>query len=129
MKVEFVTALDLRYLGRGTWLVRAPFRCRVDGVPVIVPKGYETDLDSIPRWPVIYWLAKNRAVWSSLLHDYLYSSRYGWWRSDRVMYAAMKAERVRRIFRVLIYLGLCLGGWYGYYVKPCCRRLWRKWIG
>ena len=41
-------------------------------VIVMVPRGFETDLASVPRLPIIYSLWGNRAHREAVLHDYLY---------------------------------------------------------
>jgi hypothetical protein len=38
---------------------------------VHVPAGYVSDLDTVPRWPLVYWLAKGRTVKAAVVHDWL----------------------------------------------------------
>ena len=46
----------------------------LDGERTIrVPSGFETDLASVPRLPIVYDLWGNRAHREAVLHDYLYS--------------------------------------------------------
>lgn len=39
---------------------------------VVIPEGFETDLASVPRLPIIYTIWGNRAHREAVLHDYLY---------------------------------------------------------
>lgn len=39
---------------------------------VIIPEGFETDLASVPRLPIVYTIWGNRAHREAVLHDYLY---------------------------------------------------------
>lgn len=129
MKVEFVTPLDTRRLGGGEFLLTAPFICVVDGERIEVPEGFTCDGDSIPRWPFIYWIAKGHTEYAACLHDFCYRVlRRGWRWADRVMKAAMvteaklpavvKAGKLRPRHQFLIYLGVRVGGWWAYYVRP-----------
>ena len=41
---------------------------------IIVPRGFVTDLASVPRLPVVYLLTGNCATGAAVVHDWLYSS-------------------------------------------------------
>ena len=71
--------------------------------PVVVPVGYKTDLDSVPRIPVFYSIFKNRTRYAAVIHDYLYSVGNDRKEADRIFLAAMEAEGVRRRYRLPIY--------------------------
>mgnify|MGYP001568745534 FL=1 len=114
MKVEFSTELRMEYLGDGTWKLLTPFVARIDGEPYVVPADTETDLDSVPRLPLAYWLAKGRAVKSAVLHDWLYRLQKPRQWADDVMLAAMEAEGVNGFMRRLIWAGVRAGGWHAY---------------
>lgn len=96
---EFLTPLDVRFIRDELARLLGPLRYRSDylaklihdhvqatGRPpawvtalgprgmsghVDVPAGYETDFASVPRWPVVYWLAGGRATSEAVVHDYL----------------------------------------------------------
>lgn len=57
-----------------------------DGSIVIIPKGFKTDLSSVPRW---LWALKppfGNFLLAALIHDYLYVNRIGTRRTaDREM--------------------------------------------
>ncbi len=60
-----------------------------------VPKGLVTDLDSVPRIPLVYALFKSRSTLAALLHDHLYKTgMYSRKEADDAFYAAMIWEGV-----------------------------------
>ena len=72
----FVSALRLEDIG--PWRGRTVYRLLEpliydSGEQVItVPAGFETDLASVPRLPIVYMMWGDRAHRESVLHDYLY---------------------------------------------------------
>lgn len=83
----------------------------VDGVTRIIPKGFVTDLASVPRifWSIFppYGLYLRAAV----VHDYLYANQIGdrkW--ADDVFYALMEAYEVEGWRRNLMYAAVRVGG-------------------
>lgn len=78
----------------------------------VVKAGFMTDLDSIPRIPIIHAILKGRARSAALLHDYLY--RYGGVtreEADKLFSIVMKAERVHPTYRRIIYITIRGTGW------------------
>lgn len=118
MKVTFLSNPLLEHLGKGFWRVKRDFVVLVNKLPYIVPDGFKTDLDSIPRLSGVYWLVKGRAINSAVLHDWLYVARYPRRWADRVMYAAMETEGVHPFLIEVIYAGIRVGGWWAYRKKP-----------
>lgn len=60
-------------LPKGKWLLLEDWHyTALDGERYTVPAGFVTDLDSVPRIPVVYALYKGRIRAGALLHDYLY---------------------------------------------------------
>lgn len=114
MKVEFLTQLRMEYIGDGTWKLLSPFAVRIDGEAYVVPEDSETDLDSVPRLPLAYWLTKGRATKSAVLHDHLYELQKPRAWADAVMLEAMKVEGVGSVMRNLIFAGVRAGGWKAY---------------
>ncbi len=91
----------------------------IDRCTVHVPQGFETDLDSVPRWPLIYWLAKGRTVASAVIHDWLYhTARLAPTAPavitralvDRIFLLAMRDEGVPAWQRYPIYWAVRAGG-------------------
>lgn len=90
------------------------------GCDVTVKKGFVFDWDSVPRWPIVYLLFKGRAKEEACAHDWLY--KYGRAcgkpikrkTADLVMKDAMVALKLKRRYRVPIYIGVRTGGWRGW---------------
>lgn len=97
-----------------THRLESPFPVRLDDKLIIIPKGFESDLDSVPRVPLAYWLVKGRAYKAAWLHDYLYATGAPRKYADEAIRAAMKAEGVHGFWRAWIYGGVRVGGWKAY---------------
>lgn len=61
---------------RGDWQLLAPlvYQSDVAGQVITVPTGFETDFESCPRLPVIFFLAGELTREAAVVHDYLYST-------------------------------------------------------
>ena len=115
LEVHFVTERVYTSSEDGvTFRLEQPLIVTLEGKMLTVPLGFETDLDSVPRIPLAYWLAKGRAFKSAILHDWLYFEGYPREFADDVMFGAMIAEEVTEGFRELIYAGVRAGGWHAY---------------
>ncbi len=88
-------------------------RVTIDDKKYMVPKGFETDLASVPRilWPI---LAPQYSgfVAPAILHDYLYHCGNKITRqfADEVMYSALISENVTPFIASKFYLGVRLFG-------------------
>ena len=91
-----------------------PLRYRASTGRVVVPEGFVTDMDSVPRLPVAYAMFKGRAVKAAVIHDYLYSIQAGKSYADNVFLEAMKAEGVAWYLRYPIYGAVVVGGHFSY---------------
>lgn len=117
MNVEFVNEPLLSPVGvRDEWVLREDFHVRIDSgdaadapLALVVPKGFSTDLASVPRLPGAYVLFGGKARRSAILHDYLYELRYPRAWADDVFRAAM-AHEVGPVARYVMWLGVRLGG-------------------
>ena len=74
---------------------------------VIIPRGFTTDMASVPRLPLAYWLAGDTAHASAVVHDYLCrewvpAGRISWRGASEVFGEAMEAEGVPRWRRWLM---------------------------
>lgn len=74
---EFLDELDIRLIGyihgRAIWKLNSDLRFKLnDRITIIVPKGFETDLASVPRIPLVFMLWGDRVHREAVLHDYLY---------------------------------------------------------
>jgi hypothetical protein len=90
------------------------------GTTITVPAGFQFDWDSVPRWPIVYLLFKNRAIEEACAHDYLYvTGRAGCCEieridADQMMLDAMVYYKVKPRYRMPIYWGVRIGGWRGW---------------
>jgi len=87
---------------------------------VQVPKGFVTDIDSVPRIPGVYALYKGHATYSAVVHDWLYEQGRGKIAADRTFLAAMKHEGLPIWRRWPIFLGVAIFGWLIYKEKSGC---------
>lgn len=82
MRPRFLDPLRVEKIGetadsRPIWKLLSEFRYDSDilGCRVAIPAGFITDLASVPRAPLAYWLTGNTATEAAVLHDFLYSRR------------------------------------------------------
>ena len=75
---RFVTELDLRAPEKdgGKRRVLAPlvYESDVAKMTITVPAGFETDLASVPRLPLVYMATGGTADKAAVIHDYLYTN-------------------------------------------------------
>lgn len=72
---KFLTKLRLEKVNHSLYELTDDFIYRSDTVGIIiVPKGFKTDLASVPRIPFIYWIFGGLAPEEAVIHDYLYTS-------------------------------------------------------
>lgn len=113
---HFITQLYLQAADdhdSGRWVVTRPlyYASEIAKGVIIVPEGFVSDLASVPRAPVIYWLTGNVAAKAAVLHDYLYQSRmYPRAMCDAIFREASEVIGVSWWRRNLMYLGVRLGG-------------------
>jgi hypothetical protein len=64
--------------GRPVWKTLAPLRYQSPrlGATVVIPAEFVTDLASVPRLPLTWFVAGGRAPRASVLHDYPYQARH-----------------------------------------------------
>lgn len=115
LKFGFLTELAARKvreagsLGRSTWVLQTDlaFLSEIYGL-IVVEAGFETDFASVPRIPIVYWLAGGTADASAVVHDYLVSQLYprghiSWRTAAAVFGEAMKHESVPAWRRALMH--------------------------
>ena len=94
----------------------------IDDKKYVVPKGFETDLASIPRllWP-IFAPQYSGFVAPAILHDYLYRCNNNITRvyADEVLYSALITEDVTAFTASKFYLGVRLFGG-SHYMNGVC---------
>jgi hypothetical protein len=104
------SALEYRHVGPDAWQLTRTFLYFGNGYVIVVPFGFITDLDSIPRVPFMYALLKGRSVRAATVHDYLYNTQAGKAYADSVFLAAMKDEGLPKRRRYPIYWAVALFG-------------------
>lgn len=123
MESKFLTSLTIElvnpsaYEGRGYWkLVKdMKYQSSMLGVSIVVPKGYETDLTTVPRLPWMFLLLGNIGSQASALHDYLYTSKmYSRSLSDKILREAALVSGVTWWQAALLYYGVRTVGWYSW---------------
>jgi hypothetical protein len=94
------------------WLVTEDFDVTVHGRVFTVPKGFITDLDSVPRAPLIFLFWKGHAVADATFHDWLYATgcvpREV---ADDYFWHLLKVEGAGRVTAYTEWLGVRAGGW------------------
>jgi hypothetical protein len=110
------SVLRVDYASPGLYRLVWPFVfVSESGVRYEVPAGFITDFDSVPALPLVYWLLKGHTNYAAVVHDYLYESKAVSRReADRIFLEAMKVEKVPWYRRIPIYVGVRIGGWWGY---------------
>jgi hypothetical protein len=104
-------ALD-RLIDEKTWVVRRPFDVHLEGRAYTVPAGFPTDLDSVPRLPLMWLFFKGHAVVSAAFHDWLYASGVvPRAEADRLFWLLLRIEGAGRITSAGIWTGVRVGGW------------------
>jgi Protein of unknown function (DUF1353). len=120
---EFLTDLSLINIDDKRWRLHEPLVYESDLLEYIitVPKGFITDLASVPRVPVVYWFWGGREHREAVLHDYLYriDSNPVVLRSvaNEVFLEAAKSRQKSLCVRYPMYWGVCLGGMFSYHKK------------
>ena len=122
----FVSALRLEDIG--PWRGRTVYRLLEpliydSGEQIItVPAGFETDLASVPRLPIVYLEWGDRAHREAVLHDYLYSieavPELPRKACDKLFRQAMISRGNPWWIYQPMYWGVRLGGWTGYKKLP-----------
>lgn len=78
----------------------------------VVKRGFITDLDSIPKVPIVYSIFKGRAKTSAVIHDWHYFQQdVSRLRADRIFLVQMiKEEGINRTTARLMYTAVRIGG-------------------
>jgi len=127
MKAGFLNNLQYEEIGacNGSTIYRLledlVFQCE-DGRQIVIPKGFQTDLASVPRVPIVFMLWGDRAHREAVLHDYLYRTNsvplVARSEADNYFKLAMiSRDQPWRIYYPM-YLGVRAGGWSAYHKLP-----------
>lgn len=119
MSACFLSPLDAILIDEqsGTWALDSPlvYFSEIIGGRITVPKGFETDLSSVPRLPFIYLLYANRGCKAAVVHDYLYRTGSAI-RSvcDAVFREALIADGESLLVAWAMWAGVRIGGIFAY---------------
>ena len=106
------------------------------GEEVTIKKGFKSDLDSVPRIPIVYSQLKGYARLAAIAHDFLYASGYtiqyttgtphketkvSRKTADAIFLDLMVCEKIGPIRRRVIWFGVRVGGWVSY--KPSVNKI------
>ena len=97
----------------GCWVLCKPlvYQSDVAKQTFTVPEGFETDLASVPRLPVVYLLTGDSARAAAVVHDYLYSTRKVSRKvADAVLLEASEVSGVPAWRRWMMWAGVRIGG-------------------
>ena len=97
----------------GKWLLASDlvYLSDVAKRTITVPVGFQTDLASVPRLPVVFLLAGDCAREAAVVHDYLYSTHLlDRATSDAVLREASACTGVPAWRRWLMWAGVRVGG-------------------
>ncbi|AOY97386.1 hypothetical protein BKK79_36050 [Cupriavidus sp. USMAA2-4] len=97
----------------GLWQLVEPlvYQSDVAGQTFEVPPGFETDLASVPRLPVVFLLAGGTSNEAAVVHDFLYTMHpVPRAVADAVLREASSVTGVPAWRRWLMYWGVRLGG-------------------
>ena len=115
---EFLTPLDIGELGEDHWRLLRPLKYQTDLLTylqriITVPGGFETDLESVPRWLTLaYAVLYGTAHKASVVHDWLYTGGlYDREKDDAILYEAILATGQPRWKAWMIWSGVRMGGW------------------
>lgn len=100
----------------GWYRVKRDWEIKIDGERITVPAGFVFDGDSVPRFPIVYLMAKARVgLKPTAVHDYLYDTReVSRARADRIFLRMMEETDVRWIWRRVHYAAVRAFGWIFY---------------
>ena len=99
-----------------TRIVAEPWAVKIHRLQMVltIPAGFEFDLDSVPRLPLVYLLFKGRSgLRAPCLHDFLYreqppaTTRL---EADLAYWDAMRSFGVPLVWAVFHFLGVRVGG-------------------
>lgn len=120
---RFLDPLDVRLVGPKRWMTLTAFRYESDVAQrtITVPAEFITDFASVPRLPLAYLIAGDRAPGPSTIHDYWYQHPDMDDRplGDSVFLEAMKVHQPELGFeaetpgvRELMWSAVRVGGWW-----------------
>ncbi len=117
---RFISSPDVHWLEDGSLELDAPL-LYVDaaGRLWVVPKGFRTDLASVPRAVPgvlrLFFRGPLQTAWAAILHDWLYRMKEVARRiADAMFYEALRATGESTVGAWMMWLGVRSGGWWAW---------------
>lgn len=121
--MPFIDSPDLRMLSSGDWQLLASLSYfHRSGLIITVPRGFITDLASIPR--IFHSLIPQHGSHSpaAILHDYLYATQeMSRKQADQMFCDVMKDTGVNIVRCYAMYLAVRIGGWIAWHQRRADR--------
>lgn len=85
---------------------------------ITIPIGFRSDGMSVPSlfWSLISPKIDGKTLIQSICHDYLFQQKLGFFKSNWWYFKKLK-NKLNLFKRILVLLGITLGGWINYYFK------------
>lgn len=121
---EFLTKCILEIADNtddGQWILMQPLAYESDVAKqtFMVPAGFQTDLASVPRLPIVFLLTGDTSREAAVVHDYLYSTqKVPRDVADAVLREASEVTGVPAWRRWMVWAGVRLGGASHYNTSP-----------
>ena len=117
IKIEYVAEPCLIPVKNGLWKLCDNMIVHIDNKYHAVPKGFKTDLASIPR--PLWWMyapSDYDSIASAVLHDWHYCCSKGVSRldADNIFYAGLRAQGMPHMRASIYYMGVRALGWMFY---------------
>lgn len=130
MKSKFLTHLDcVDSDNEGVWILNCPliYYSEFLNCTITVPGGFNTDLASVPRIPIVFMLFGNRSHHEAVIHDYLYRKDsnpiVAFSTANSIFLEAMEARKKPWYICKPMYYGVCVGGKSSYHKKNVLDKL------
>lgn len=109
--VEFLTELSLVVLNDSSFRLKEDFYVNVKCNELVIPEGFETDLASVPRLPIVYLTMGSTGHKAAVLHDWLYATNmFPREECDSIFYEALLECGLNKIHAYTMFLGVRAGG-------------------
>lgn len=117
--IKFENDPELKIITDSYYELESEMLAWVNDCLIVVPKGFRTDLASVPWWMQWRFNSKDRSlIRPGILHDYFYDQPGSYSRKevDEIFYYALQVEGNSLYTRYAMYTAVRLFGW-RYYAK------------
>ncbi len=118
MPLVFKSELKMKILGESNYVLTAAFLVKLGPYILRVPRGFKTDLASVPRIPIIYSILGGIGHRAAVLHDYLYATAdFSREDCDLIFYKALTVSNVNSMKAWIMYRAVRIAGVSHYGIK------------